>query len=277
MSNETAEAYTEAHAEAKTELQSALTSEKTSALKKYQMMVIGHTGLWSLFKYELIMFMCNALPGAPGYLLRKMLYPKLLGSVGRGTVFGRNMTIRHPHKIHIGGNCILDDLVVLDAKGESNTGITIGNNVIIARNTVVSCKGGNIEIGDGSNISLNCMIHSEKSVKIGKNNLWAAYCYVIGGGNHSFERTDIPIVQQPSHVDGIVMEEDIWLGADVRILDGCTIGRGVVIGAGALVNHDIPEYHLAAGMPARAIRDRRTPKKKPSNTTSTRPSAGTDK
>ena len=243
--------------EAKTELQATLTSEKTSALKKYQMMVIGHTGLWSLLKYEIIMLLCNSLPGAPGYFMRKILYPRLLGSVGRGTVFGRNMTIRHPGKIHLGSNCIMDDMVVLDAKGQDNDGIKIGDNVIIARNTVVSCKGGNITIGDGSNISLNCMIHSEKNVTIGKNNLWAAYCYVIGGGNHSFDRTDIPIVQQPSHVKGIVMDDDIWLGADVRILDGTHIGQGVVIGAGALVNHDIPEFHLAAGMPARVIRDRR--------------------
>jgi len=228
-----------------------------SALKKYQMMVLGRTGLWALITYECVMLLCNGMPGALGYFLRKILYPRILGHVGRGTVFGRNMTIRHPHKIRIGANCILDDLVVLDAKGDSNTGITIGDEVIIARNTVVSCKGGDIEIGDGSNISLNCMIHSEKHVSIGRHNLWAAYCYVIGGGNHSFERTDIPIVQQPSHVQGIQMDDDIWLGANVRILDGCHIGRGVVIGAGALVTRDVPEYKLAAGMPARVIRDRR--------------------
>jgi len=254
------------HEEAKTELQSKLTSKKTSALKKYQMMVIGHTGLWRLFKYELIMFLCNSLPGAPGYFMRKILFPKILGKVGRGTVFGRNMTIRHPHKIRIGSNCILDDLVVLDAKGEDNTGITIGDGVIIARNTVVSCKGGDIEIGDFSNISLNCMIHSEKSVKIGKHNLWAAYCYIIGGGNHTFKLADVPIMQQPSYVNGIVMDDDIWLGADVRILDGCHIGTGVVIGAGALVNRDIPANKLAAGMPVRIIRDRFETTNKPADT-----------
>ncbi len=245
------------HPEAKTALQSALTDAKQSALTKYRKMVLGEKSLWALIKYELVMMLCNALPGAPGFLLRKLLYPKLLGQVGRGSVFGRNMTIRHPDKIRIGTNCIFDDMVVLDAKGDGNRGITIGDNVIIARNTVVSCKGGNIEIGDNSNISLNCMIHSEKSVTIGKNNLWAAYCYVIGGGNHSFDRTDVPIVQQPSHVTGIVMNDDIWLGAGVMILDGCHIGTGVVIGAGSLVSKDIADYHLAAGSPARVIRDRR--------------------
>jgi acetyltransferase-like isoleucine patch superfamily enzyme len=254
-----------AHAEPKTELQMALTDARRSALDKYREMVLGDTGLWALIKYEVIMAVCNAAPGAPGYLLRKILYPKLFAKVGRGTVFGRNMTIRHPSKISIGENSIIDDLVVLDAKGKGNKGITIGDNVIIARNTVVSCKGGDIDIGDNSNISLNCMIHSEKSVTIGKNNLWAAYCYIIGGGNHEFDRVDIPIVQQGSRVTGIVMDEDIWLGADVRILDGCHLGKGVVVGAGSLVTKDIPDYHLAAGMPARVIRDRRNkPEKKSS-------------
>jgi acetyltransferase-like isoleucine patch superfamily enzyme len=242
--------------EAKTELQMKLTDEKISAIKKYQMMVIGKPGLWKLLKYEFITLFCNSCPGALGFVLRKWLYPLLFAHVGRGTVFGRNLTIRQPDKIRIGERCVIDDLVVLDAKGDANTGIAIGNDVIIARNTVVSCKGGDIEIGDNTNISLNCMIHSEKSVRIGAHNLWAAYCYIIGGGQHDFNRVDLPVIQQGSHVEGIVMEDDIWLGADVKILDGCNIGRGVIIGAGSLVNKDIPDYKIVAGSPAKIIRDR---------------------
>jgi acetyltransferase-like isoleucine patch superfamily enzyme len=242
--------------EPKTELQMKLTSEKLSSRKKYQMLALGEPGWWKLVKYELIMLFCNSCPGAIGFALRKLLYPHILGHVGHGVTFGRNMTIRHPHKIKIGDRCIIDDLVVLDAKGESNRGITIGNDCIIARNTVISCKGGDIEIGDFSNISLNCMIVSEKSVKIGSNNLWAAYCYIIGGGRHDFERMDVPIMQQGSQTEGIVMEADIWLGADVKILDGCHIGRGTIIGAGSVVNKDIPDYKIAAGAPARIIKDR---------------------
>jgi acetyltransferase-like isoleucine patch superfamily enzyme len=242
--------------EAKTELQMELTSERVSALKKYQMMVIGQRGLFKLLKFEIIMMLCNSCPGALGYFLRKFLYPGLFKSVGRGTVFGRNLTIRHPHKIEIGDRCIIDDLVVLDAKGQSNKGIRIGDDVIIARNTVVSCKDGDIDIGDNSNISLNCMIHSEKSVKIGARNLWAAYCYVIGGGRHDFDRTDLPIIQQGSQVDGIIMDEDIWLGAGVKILDGCRIGKGAIIGAGSIVNKDIDAFKIAAGIPVKIIKNR---------------------
>jgi len=242
--------------EAKTELQMELTSQRVSALKKYQMMVIGQRGLFKLLKFEIIMLLCNSCPGALGFFLRKFLYPGLFKSVGRGTVFGRNLTLRHPHKIKIGDRCIIDDLVVLDAKGQSNRGISLGDDVIIARNTVISCKDGDIDIGDNSNISLNCMIHSEKYVKIGARNLWAAYCYVIGGGRHDFERTDLPIIQQGSHVDGIVMEEDIWLGAGVKILDGCQIGKGAIIGAGSIVNKDIGALKIAAGVPVKIIKDR---------------------
>ncbi len=244
--------------QAKTDLQMALTSQKTSALKKYREMVIGKGGFFRLLKYEIILWFCNSSPGALGYLLRKIFYPRLFARVGRGTVFGRNITIRHPHKIRIGDRCIIDDMVVLDAKGDTNRGITIGNDVIIARNTVLSCKNGDISIGDNSNISLNCMIHSEKNVSIGPRNLWAAYCYVIGGGRHNFDRTDLPVIQQGSAVDGITMEEDIWLGADVKILDGCHIQKGVIIGAGSVVNKDIQAFKIAAGIPARVIRDRKS-------------------
>jgi acetyltransferase-like isoleucine patch superfamily enzyme len=218
--------------------------------------VIGDKKMWNLIKYEIVMLLCNSAPGAIGFVLRKILYPFILGKTGRGVVFGRNMTIRHPAKIRIGDRCIIDDLVVLDAKGDNETGITIGNDCIIARNSVISCKGGVIEIGDYTNISLNCMIVSEKSVKIGRNNLWAAYCYIIGGGKHEFNRLDIPIMQQGSTVEGIIMEDDIWLGADVKIMDGCHIGQGAIIGASSLVTKDIPNYKIAAGSPARVLRDR---------------------
>ena len=52
------------------------------------------------------------------------------------------------------------------------------------------------------------------------------------------------------------MEEDIWLGADVKIMDGCHVGKGVIIGAGSLVNKDIPDYKVVAGSPARILKSR---------------------
>ena len=75
------------------------------------------------------MICASWVPGALGLFLRSKMYPWILGGVGRNVVFGINFTVRHPHKIHIGDNVVIDDLCCLDAKGTDNRGITIGNGV----------------------------------------------------------------------------------------------------------------------------------------------------
>ena len=144
----------------KTELQSALTESKGSALQKYQKIVTGSSSLSKLFKHELIMTIFGPLPGAAGLVLRKKFFTTLIGDVGQNVIFGKSLTLRHPHKIHIGNNVVIDDYAVLDAKGETNKGIFIGDNVIIGRNTVISCKNGDIFIGDNSNMAMSCFIQS---------------------------------------------------------------------------------------------------------------------
>ena len=185
-----------------------------------------------------------------------MFFKSLFKEVGKNVVFGRSLTIRHPQKIRIGDNVIIDDYAVLDAKGHNNLGIEIGNDVMIGRNTVISCKNGNIRIGDNSNIAMNCFIQSAKEVSIGNNVLFSAYCYVIGGGDHETERTDIPIIAQAQVVKGIKIEDNCLIGAGVMIQDGVKIGRDSIIGTGAVVTKSISEFMIAAGVPAKYIRSR---------------------
>ena len=78
---------------------------------------------------------CDAFdaPGCPapsGSLLRRLAYPWLLGASGAGVIFGQGVVLRHPHKIRLGDGVVVDDLVVLDAKGTSNRGIGVGNGVV---------------------------------------------------------------------------------------------------------------------------------------------------
>ncbi len=94
-------------------------------------------------------------------------------------------------------------------------------------------------------------------MSIGNKVLFGAYCYVIGGGDHVAERTDIPIMDQGQTIKGITIEDNVWLGADVKLTDGVTVGRDSILGAGAVVTQDVPEFNIAAGVPARIIRDRR--------------------
>jgi acetyltransferase-like isoleucine patch superfamily enzyme len=240
----------------KTELQAALTDEKKSALNKYQEVVVGSSSLLTLLRFELLTSLLGPLPGALGLVSRKKLFPSLFGGVGRNVVFGKSITIRHGHKIFLGDNVVIDDYAVLDAKGSGNDGIVIGDNVMIGRNSVISCKNGDIDIGDNTNIAMNCFIQSAKHVKIGRNVLFAAYCYVIGGGDHSTDRIDVPIIAQRQVVKGITIEDNCWLGAGVKVQDGVAIGRDSILGSGAVVTRDVPEFSVAVGVPAKVVGNR---------------------
>ncbi len=240
-----------------TRLQGALSDQDTSALRKYQDINVGSHRLLALLKYELFVTFLAPLPGALGLLLRKTLAPLFLGSVGRGVIIGRGVTFRHLHKIHLGDGAVIDDFAVLDAKGADNGGIFVGRNVLIGRGTVLSCKDGDIRIGDGSNLAMSCFVQSGRTVTIGEKVLFAAYCYVIGGGTHRSERTDIPVMDQGQTIRGIHIGDHAWLGAGVKVMDGVQIGRDAIIGAGAVVVDDVPPYHVAVGVPARDVRDRR--------------------
>jgi acetyltransferase-like isoleucine patch superfamily enzyme len=238
--------------------QKELIAQDKSLSAKYSSLFIGKKGLWAFLKYEFVNLFITPLPGALGLWLRRMLYPCLIKKVGKGVVFGRNITLRHPHKIEIGDRTFIDDNAVLDAKGEMNEGIHIGTNVYIGRNTALSCKEGSIVLDDYCNISANCSLLSETEIRLGKFCFLAGKCYLVAGGNHPIADTSKPIMFQPSLAKGgIKIGEDVWLGAGVIVLDGVTIGRGSVIGAGTVVAAPLPEYSSAVGSRALRIRDRR--------------------
>jgi acetyltransferase-like isoleucine patch superfamily enzyme len=239
-----------------TVIQQELFDEKRSKADKYRDLVIGRPGTWQLVKYELVMLLASWVPGALGLFLRSKLYPTVLGRVGRNVVFGVNVTLRHPHKIAIGDNVVIDDQCCLDAKGVDNRGILIGNGVFVGRNTILSCKNGDIVIEDHANLGFNCEIFSASRVRVGKNILMAAYTYLVGG-DHLYDRVDIPVLEQGRTARGIDVGDGVWLGTHVVVADGSTVGRDAIIGAGAVVVGRIPEFAIATGIPARVIRDRR--------------------
>lgn len=238
--------------------QKELLSGGKSLSGKYRAMFVGRPGVWKFLRYELVTVLCGGLPGAFGLWARKTFYRALLGRVGRGVVFGRNVTLRHPHKIFLGDHCFIDDNVVLDAKGAANKGLELGDNVYVGRNTILSCKEGDIAVGDQCNISANCSLLSETEIRLGKYCFLAGNCYLVAGGNHGIDDLETPIMFQPSLPrGGIRIADDVWLGAAVTVLDGVTIERGCVVGAGAVVAASLPAYSLAVGSRVLKIRDRR--------------------
>lgn len=226
-----------------------------SPLRAYQDLVVGSRSLVRLALYEAVMLTSSWVPGALGLLLRKLFYPLLLGACGRGVVFGQGVVLRHPHKVRLGDGVTLDDLVVLDAKGTTNRGIEIGHGAFLGRGTILSCKDGDITLGEHANLGFHCEIFSGSSVSVGRHALFAAQAYLVGGG-HEFEAGDFAVLDQPRTSRGIVVGDDVWLGTGAKVLDGTRIGSRAVVGANAVVTADLPEGAVAAGVPARVLRQR---------------------
>lgn len=127
-----------------------------------------------------------------------------------------------------------------------------GTNVNIERNAVF---GPEIRIGDNSGIGINCELYGP--VEIGENVMMGPEVIIYTSG-HNFSRTDIPIMQQGSTDSKPVrIGNDVWIGRRVIIMPGVSIGNGSVIGAGAIVTHNIPDMTVAAGVPAKIIKERR--------------------
>jgi acetyltransferase-like isoleucine patch superfamily enzyme len=134
--------------------------------------------------------------------------------------------------------------------------ILIGSNCVIDHYALISTHGGNIKIGDNFSLGPFSVIYGAGGLLIGNDVLIGAHTIIIPA-NHSFTRIDIPIDLQGSTMKGVIIMDDVWIGAGCKILDGVTIGKGSVIGAGSVVNKSILEYSIAVGNPVQIIKSRR--------------------
>jgi len=241
-------------------LHEQLTDGSKSAFARYQDLALGSNSIWYLIKYELIMLFASWVPGALGLVLRKMLYPTILGDVGNNVIFGQGVAIRHGQKITIDDRVIIDDGAVLDAKGSSNIGIAIGKNTIISRNVVLSCKNGDITIGSGCTVGINTVVHAMEgsNIEMGDYVLIGAFSYFIGSGPYGTESLDLPFKQQGMVPQGgIKIVDNVWFGSHVQVLDGVSIGSGSIVGASTVVNKNIAEFDVVAGVPMKVLKNRK--------------------
>ena len=128
----------------------------------------------------------------------------------------------------------------------------IGKNIDIDREAQISSK---VYIGNNSGVGRNSMIQGR--VYIGNYVMMGPECQ-IWTLNHKIERTDIPMMQQGIAPESpVYIGDDVWIGSRVTILPGVKIGNGAVIGAGSIVTHDVEEYSVVAGNPAKKVRLRK--------------------
>ncbi len=104
-----------------------------------------------------------------------------------------------------------------------------------------------ISLGSNSGLGINCFIDGK--VEIGSNVMIGPDCKLLGI-DHKFDSKDCDIIDQGLSVGKITIGDDVWLGANVIVLSGVTIGDGAVVGAGSVVTRDLPPLSISVGNPA---------------------------
>ena len=158
--------------------------------------------------------------------------------------------------------------------------IRLGHGVYLDQGTYLHACPHGIEIGAGTIVMHGAILHvynfrdlPHAGIKIGRNSLIGEYSVVRGQGgvvigdrvytspftqivavNHVYDDPQRPFVEQGITADGIVIEDDVWLGSGVIVTDGVRIGQGAVVAAGAVVTKDVPPHTVVAGVPARVIK-----------------------
>ena len=158
-------------------------------------------------------------------------------------------------KIYLGHDVKLFSYVKIFCDYQPNSRVHIGNNTDIHDYCMILPYGGSIEIGDYCSINPQTILYGHGGLKIGNNVLIAAQTLVIPA-NHVFTSKNEPIRLQGVTTQGIVIEDDVWIGAGCKILDGVTIGKGSVIGAGSVVTKDVEPFSVVVGIPGKVIKQR---------------------
>lgn len=118
-------------------------------------------------------------------------------------------------------------------------------------------SGKGLVIGDRSGLGINADVHGP--VTIGDDVMMGPRCTILTR-NHRITDVTVPMNQQGFEAyQPVFIEDDVWIGASVTIMPGVRIGTGAVVAAGAVVVRSVPAFAIVGGVPARVLRDRRSP------------------
>ena len=212
----------------------------------------------SLFRYVLeqtLYFLFGWIPTILGVGLRGIFYRLILRMDGAAAIESR-VRLRFADHIRLGHGVYLDEGVYLHA---CPRGIEIGPGTIVMHGAVLhvynfrNMPHSGIKIGRDSLIGEYSVIRGQGGVEIGDRVYTSPFTQIIAV-NHVFDDPRRPFVEQGITAEGIVIEDDVWLGAGAIITDGVRVGKGAVVAAGAVVTRDVAPHTVVGGVPARQIK-----------------------
>jgi acetyltransferase-like isoleucine patch superfamily enzyme len=148
-------------------------------------------------------------------------------------------------------------LVSHKAEVEMSPLLKLGKGTRISSFTKIKASDGPLTIGARVSIGSGCFIHaSTAGVSIGDDSMISPNVSIVGS-NYRYDRLDIPIQQQEGVSKGITIGNDVWIGVGCAILDGATIGNGVIVGPNSVVSGRVQDNTIVTGNPAKPIFTRR--------------------
>lgn len=180
---------------------------------------------------EWIQFIVNNLPGSTGVIIRNIYYKRFFkGSFSKAKIQSGFVT-------------------------ECASNIFCGDNAYFGLNCkIFASKESRVFIGDDFECNTNVMINARGlgEIKIGTNVLIGPNV-VLRSNNHNFSEISKPISKQGMKGGKIIIDNDVWIGSNVVILPNINIGKGSIIGAGAVVTSNVESYTIVGGVPAKEI------------------------
>lgn len=188
-------------------------------------------------------------------VLRHTYWRQRVASLGTSPDIQPTAHFEYAGNIRLGDQCRIARHALLRANTSDQKGITLGNRVSVQENSLINANRGHVVIGDNSWLGPGTIVYGNGGVDIGSDVMVASHC-AINTVSHNFSNIDIPMNDQGTNCDPVVIEDDVWIGTAAVILQGVRIGEGSIIAAGAVVTKSIPPYSIAMGVPARVTASR---------------------
>ena len=205
---------------------------------------------------QLLFFLFGWVPTVIGIGFRAIFY-RLIMKMNGISAIEKNVRLRYASNIHLGEGVYLDEGTYLHACPK---GIEIGDHTFVMHGAVLHVYNfrdlphGGIKIGKDCLVGEYTVIRGQGGVTLGDRVYTSPHTQLLAV-NHIYDDPDKPFIEQGITAEGIVVEDDVWLGSACIITDGVRIGKGSVVAAGAVVTKDVPPHTVVGGIPAKVIKE----------------------